>query len=992
MGDNDDAICKFLKANSQIVPTNYYDINLEYRSSDTAGDIDSQYFNANSSQMNSIYTYIDSVVTAGNGVLLELQSIVKSAFVMEINIQLSNRDSITQQITNINRIMKSSFRQLSSEINAVIVDTVGGASANSNIVYLLQSVNGINRTISYIIRFPSIVLCGTTKNKILEKLSGENCLTIYTKFNKLMTDDVIERYLIVDNFADIKIPVLFVKMNIGESNKLNAIDKYYTLISKITYTSIDIYDDEIIHIGSDGCIEYDLLYSDIGQFSTLQPYIEYVCDESLAIIETHKHQYNHSRLYYESMLIDSCGDYMSDVLFLKAVLEMLYPEGSDRLTRESWIMIIKSLANSSVKYYMLSKWLSAGTSFYEEFEWLWNGIFDKTIDLSKYINNEQYISKKYIIHQALIYNKATLDKIRATHIRNLLIHLIEIYEGKIEHNNMAIICYFKFYEYYITDDIAQNKYIWYRITLNKENATNQYSLYKWRIEDKPQDIQLYIKSELSQIMINLRDEYIVKARQKAREHEINKVDLKNSDKSDIDKAILKKKPNELLDLELIVKNLKLSVIKLQNQTFCNSCIEACVDKFYMHGFTDMLNKERSIFPLANGILKFVKGCLSPDTQPKNTQLVFIDNYHEYPVTKFSDVVYIPKIVSNIQMIVNKMIGDIFTEECARIKILTFMALGLDWDIKQLPMLILYGCGANGKSTALKIWRGVFGLLGINSPLSLIVAGMRDDSTKANSALVSLAESRINVYSEPNSSEVLNPARLKDVNGQEQLSMRQLYGKQITAVVNSVQILGTNFDIIIDTTDHGTWRRIMLYTCKTVFTNKPLPENKYERQVNEQIIGHATSDPLYLSAFLNILIEHYLDFYNKYDGKLDNIISPVIDMETQQYRNRQDIINEYITKYIISFAQYCEVFGGTVGDMRERAGEVLTIEFIANQYISYLVNNKNIKVKTPINSVITQFENSALKHKFKTLGTSMTKILEDYIILKPEEVLIYSKYK
>ena len=645
------------------------------------------------------------------------------------------------------------------------------------------------------------------------------------------------------------------------------------------------------------------------------------------------------------------------------------------------------------------------------------------------------ISTRFIVFSAFKKNKAEFNAIRNDFIYKKLKQIAVQNDGDFQHTNIADILKFKFGESYVTDYSSESTktFMWYEMIIDPENMSERFVQFRWTDTKIPIKLSIYISRDLVNMMIALEREYNAEYIRRMSDFQkqferksqcmsimqdggggggdslsvsgggggsgagsivsrpVSRAASKRPKKSDI--------PADVGVLGVIVKNIKSSKLSLQSEPFINNCLKSAAQLFLpkgMPGFSRGIDKNETILPVSNGILRFYNG-------EGNARVEFIDGYHEFAVSKYSPVVYFntrdPTVDDAARAefveavgLMNSILDDIFVEADARKKILTFMALALDWRTKVLPLLILAGGGANGKSTVLKMWIKILGDYGANTALEMITRP-REDASKPNSALMMLGRLRGTVFSEPQNNERLNPGRIKDLNGQEMQGARDLNAKQTNIRINCVQLFGTNFDPIIDAIDHGTWRRIMYYKCKSQFVYAPNPANRYEKLRKDEYICKLVETPIYQSAFLQILIEHYIEFYNVYGGNFDSLRSETIARETETYRNSQDMLNAFITTRIITAKDYYELFPDrkSVGAIDGVPDEgILTTENIAAGYSVYMTA-QGVKKLPVVSLICSQIENSALKDKLIRVN-DQNMYIRGYFLLTEQERVDYEKYK
>jgi phage/plasmid-associated DNA primase len=284
--------------------------------------------------------------------------------------------------------------------------------------------------------------------------------------------------------------------------------------------------------------------------------------------------------------------------------------------------------------------------------------------------------------------------------------------------------------------------------------------------------------------------------------------------------------------------------------------------------------------------------------------------------------------------------------------------------------------SNGKSFLAELVKSVLGNYGKKMPLSFLTDS-RSKASGADPSLMELKTARLAYYSESNKHEVLNTAKLKEITSQETLSGRGLYEEQSQFRPVCHHMVTTNYHFAIKTTDHGIWRRIVTYEFKILFTPSPNPDNKYEKKENTKFAQEFTYNDEIKKSFLSILVEYYKDLHTNHGGSLKNIMKPTIDKESNNYRNKEDIINRFIDDVCIY-----------------SPGNKTCLSELIDKYECWYEFNVD-KTGTPIKSEIEkQLENSKLtKYIEKTLSSRILKdirILEDSLdedILSNNEKLL-----
>lgn len=934
-----------------------------------------QYYVLEDEVLRKLYTYLQ---TSNCSVLIEECQKTPSGLCIELNVITkpgiveSNRRSINTQV---GKIMQSTFAEIIKTLNMLEPNAdIDFTPLKTDVAYQAYLYNTNNLTnLCYKLVCPAIKACSEIKEKLIEIASSKLASARIDKTH-------IETIMINPLSAEITVPVYFSYLTNEENAAVSS--------QVIAQLEFQIGDDYVSYNPVTGKLneEFDNTSLEYLSINICPNAATFIHKNSLKALESKRDHVTTTRDYYASQILDHDFRYMgSDLKYLQDILLLIYPDPSS-ISKSNWSIIIHSLANSGKEYKILAKWFSAETPWFDEFEAYWYKLMHnsrKTLGAGA-TSIHIYNTKKYIIYLAHNTHPKEFGELKEQVLRSKLYRFAEKNQGQVEQYGVACLLYFAFCERYVTD-IQGSVYMWYEMVMEAESARLNHEIYKWREEVIPNSILKYINTELMYLFSELEDKYLAEA------------------------ADLPAKSPEAVKF----RKFRTARLALERDMFVNGCIKQAGKLFLSRDFISQLDSDPTIMPTNNGILimytngvpkevidspfvytsgkqklrtlsdiMYKREQISPTNeetsesceQYSGAKVVFMRSFHEFPVMRFAEVNFrfiddpdpqFQECVSELR----QMIADIIIEEDARKKILCHMSLALDGRIKQLPICIMDGAGQNGKSTLLSFWRAALGSLGCNSPLSILVRN-REDSDKPNSAIMQMSRARGVVYSEPNDNEVINPSRMKDINGQELQSGRELHSKQKNFMINAVQFLGTNYTLTMPTTDHGAWRRVSRYKCKTQFRSKPNPENIYEKQDNKKFIERVAKDPLYVSAFLAILVEHYELIHNEYDGILQNIPSPTIDMETEEYRNEQDKLNYFLTTYLHKLPE-------------PNQDAIITIDTLGREYISWM-RRENANIKLELTRVRMQLENSRIKNDL-IRHDKVSMFLRGYKLVSDEEL-------
>jgi len=131
---------------------------------------------------------------------------------------------------------------------------------------------------------------------------------------------------------------------------------------------------------------------------------------------------------------------------------------------------------------------------------------------------------------------------------------------------------------------------------------------------------------------------------------------------------------------------------------------------------------------------------------------------------------------------------------------------LTGDIGERSLFILYGMGANGKSTFLEVIRSILGEYAMRTPTETLM--MKRDGAIPND-VARLKSARFVSASETDEGKRLSEALIKDLTGGDTISARFMRGEWFEFVPEFKIWLATNHKPVIKGTDKGIWDRIKL---------------------------------------------------------------------------------------------------------------------------------------------------------------------------------------
>lgn len=590
--------------------------------------------------------------------------------------------------------------------------------------------------------------------------------------------------------------------------------------------------------------------------------------------------------------------------YLKRLLEII--DISYATEYEKWFKVICAIACTNQNYKPLAVWFShrkPESWSPVEIDRVWAEATGGT-----YGGNP--VTKGSIIHWAKTSSPQRFQEIKKENYFQALARSAYDNEGRVEHAAAAKTCHAMIGDKFVVDVGLNEKtgrigYCWFEF-VTPGQIMKRGEVYKWRREVEPDNIHLFIAEHMpkvySQLASNIKDRK--------------------------DNAQNKPETKYWANVE---RNFRLFTSKLGNDQFQNGVIKQAQYKFRQRGFMDELDAYEDVIGVGNGVLK-----IGPRPQ-------LLKGYHEYKISKFTETDYAYFDPDNTHVkILLKAFRDIYPEQDVYNFKLLHASTGLDGCESANILLLLVGGGQNGKSFFEKMVHNTLGNMYCASGKSALLTSPIESGDRPNSAQMHMKDKRYFYFDEFNKCELLNTGRVKSIVNPGWQSGRDLCQKQTNFRNTCNPVALSNFDFIIDTTDHGTWRRIYYYRNKVKFCANPNPDNPFEKREDRNFIDRYTNDAEYKKAMLSILVHYNSILHREYNGDVKNVPVPTIMRETEEFRNRQDSLNRYITQMIV----------------KSPGAEPIGMPTLAARYGEWYFKFHKQAAPT-INDIQSQFENSRI---------------------------------
>jgi len=641
----------------------------------------------------------------------------------------------------------------------------------------------------------------------------------------------------------------------------------------------------------------------------------------------------------------------SEVKYIQKILSILAPWRVREY--EGWRNVVTILAQENKEYKPLaiwfshryaSAWIKGGLSSLDK---IWDWALQNKTEAE---DNKQMRRINTLFAWAKIDNPVEYNKAQEHNSFNIITQIAFENRGKLNDMHIAEILHTMFRHKFVCDQskLATSKAKatqWYEFVLPSDNVGLERGyVYKWRPELRPDNLEIYISKKLP-IYIKQIVKF-VETRIEATAEDQQQQKYFSDIKAELNKTIF----------------------SLGKTSAASGILHKCELAFRLRGFIQTLDTDENAMGVGNGVLK-----LYPETE-------LIQRYHDTPISRFTDVEYEnydPKNPTPPQREILQAIRDLFYEEDAFIFIMLYLSSTLDHRNKNPILFLWLGEGSNGKSFLQELHLNTLGSViegGYATKMNIsFLTKDRPNSSNADSEKMLLKHARWACFSESEPGDYLRTGNIKEITGGESLSAREMFEKQSNFRAACHYTVASNNDPHIIGADHGTWRRILCYRYKKRFCINPDPENPFEQKENRKFSDTVNRDPQYKRAYMGILVYYYNMYRDEYNYNLNNVHKPTIDRETNEYRNKEDTINRFLSERAIHI--------GPIDLDTGRSTEMIPLHIVADRYEEwYRTHIADIRMMN--SDIVSSFKISCIKKHI--IKKHSGEFLSEYKILKINE--------
>lgn len=434
-----------------------------------------------------------------------------------------------------------------------------------------------------------------------------------------------------------------------------------------------------------------------------------------------------------------------------------------------------------------------------------------------------------------------------------------------EHDVAAVI-YARFRDNYKCSDFKNN--IWYRWTGHI-----------WRETDSGVDLLMKLSKQVADIFFKKTAGIM----QEMSQRELTECNGDKDGKKDCGVCEFCKLDQEKTDYLHVFTQLKKTAFK-------SNVMKECRELFFDEEFTKKVDANKDLIAFNNGVLDMTTAdFVFRDGKPEDyisfsTGIDYDPNrpYYEYPAWP------------EVEMFMKKVLPD----KEVRDYFLKHLATNLLGGNTAQKFHILTGSGSNGKSMIMNLLSKALGDYACTVPISLFTQ-KRKSSGSAAPEVARLKGRRFVTMQEPDESIALNTGLMKEITSCEKVFARDLFKSGSEFEIQAKFHLACNDKPKINTTDGGTWRRLVVINFTSKFVPTPVAPNEFPL---DESIQFSVNSPEWATPFLSYMV-HLLK-----EGKgLRKLPAPQKVLEyTSEYRNENDGIAKFVSDKIAPIEEGDEI--------------------------------------------------------------------------------------
>ena len=330
-----------------------------------------------------------------------------------------------------------------------------------------------------------------------------------------------------------------------------------------------------------------------------------------------------------------------------------------------------------------------------------------------------------------------------------------------------------------------------------KNVWFQFKEHRWHLTSQGIELKKKISNHLRNEVMIFRQKTCMEMSRVSPEAHYDSDDENNEKKSN-------NKSKKEKDIQDELKSINQLLGKLEENSFKSGIMKECQELFYKEEFFNKLDQNINLLHFTNGILDLKELSFRPG---KQNDYISLSTGYDFKENFTHDDIEVMEAFDHLEKTFpNKELREYFIEYCASL---------LKGGNFNKTFVVMTGSGDNGKSINIDIIYNILGDYAKPLPTSLIF-GKRTQSSSATPELACINGIRFAALQESNEKDTINNGILKELTGNDKISVRALFKEQTTFKPQLKLCLICNKLPKITAEDPATWDRLRVLPYEASF--------------------------------------------------------------------------------------------------------------------------------------------------------------------------------